>query len=163
MSYESDIRIDPDALDVENLDQPLLVFKYNAALSEAKDEMDSAKENLDITRAEVGLEVRDNPEEFNLEKSTEGAIKAAVEMDERVQKARDRVAKARHDVGVLSAVTTALEHRKRSLDNLVRLHAQEYFSGPTGGPRSLKNEYEKKEEAKGNVLICGRKPKRKQK
>jgi hypothetical protein len=36
----------------------------------------------------------------------------------------------KHQVDLLQAVVTSLDHRKRALESLVSLHGQDYFSSP---------------------------------
>ena len=125
--YEDDIQIDEDFLDVEWLEQPRLFLQYSRRASEARDEMERAKQLMDLTKAEVDLDVRKNPGNHKLEKVTEGAISAAILMDSRFQEALNE---ARHNYNVLMGAVSAFEQRKTALENLVKLHGQNYFAGP---------------------------------
>jgi hypothetical protein len=120
------------------LDQPRLVLQHGLKAADAKDEQDRAKARLDVVRAEVGDEIRKDPERFGLEKTTEASIAMAVTLDDRVRKAENDVFDARHKTEILQAVLTALEHRKRALEGLVTLRGQGYFAEPqanTSGAR----------------------------
>lgn len=64
-------------------------------------------------------------------KITETTVKNAVTSDREVQKARSAIIEAKHEVDVLSAAVSALDQRKRALENLVTLHGQSYFSTPS--------------------------------
>jgi len=44
--------------------------------------------------------------------------------------AAKEVLRLRHAADVLQAAVTALDHRKKALENLVYLHGQNYFSEP---------------------------------
>ena len=127
---ESDFSIDKNRLDDEWLDQPRRYFRYAAELADARRRLDEAKAEQDITKAEVEMTIRGNPEKFGLAKVTEAAVTATVLMQGTYQKAFSTTLKAKHDVDILSAATVALDHRKKSLENLVHLWAADYFSSP---------------------------------
>ncbi|HPT36503.1 MAG TPA: hypothetical protein PK309_08250 [Bacillota bacterium] len=122
--------LDPNKLDKHCLDQPKLVLEWGIKLAEAKDFYDRAKAALDVAQAEAHQEIAANPEQFDLAKPTVDAIKSAVARHEDVQVAVERLQRAKHKVDLLQAVMTALDNRKRSIEGLIQLHGQEYFSVP---------------------------------
>ena len=130
MSYEQDMYIDENALDVELIEQPSLMQKYTQELAEAKLERDLAKEALDLKRAEIDLDVRDNPENYQLTKITEAAIGNCILMEDEYKELVKVYNEANFEVNVLQGVVSALDHRKSSLEKLVTLHGQNYFAGP---------------------------------
>lgn len=130
MSYEDDMRIDEDALDVELLEQPSLMTKYSRLLAEAKLERDLAKEELDLMRATIDLDIRDNPEKYQLSKVTENAINNCILMEEQYQDVQKKYNQDNYEVNVLQGIINAIEHRKSALENLVKLYGQNYFAGP---------------------------------
>lgn len=130
MSYEDDMYIDENALDVEFLDQPAKVVKYARLLAEARRDKDLAKEALDLTKAEINLDIRDNPEKYGLTKITVDAVEACILMEKRYEEAVKEYNDANYEVNVLQGVVNALEHRKSALENLVKLYGQQYFAGP---------------------------------
>jgi hypothetical protein len=54
--------------------------------------------------------------------------------------------RAKDRVNKVEAVVTALDHRKKALENLVYLHGQSYFSAPTA-PRGMKDRMDEVEKA----------------
>jgi hypothetical protein len=130
-NYENDMYIDETALDVEFLEQPSLVVKYSRLLAEARQERDLLKEALDLKKAEINLDIRDDPGKYNLEKITVDAVEACILMEDDYITAQKEYNNARFEVDLLQGVLNALEHRKSALENLVRLYGQEYFAGPT--------------------------------
>ena len=60
--YESELRIDPDYLDREWLEQPMRFARVARLSAEARKTMDEAKEGLDMVRATVDAAVRARPE-----------------------------------------------------------------------------------------------------
>ena len=131
MNYEEEMHIDENALDVEFLEQPALMVKYSTKLAEARLEKDLAKEELDIVKSDLDLDIRDNPENYDLKKVTEGAITSLILTDEKYIKAQKRFNEANYEVNVLFGVVSAIEARKSALENLVKLHGQQYFAGPS--------------------------------
>lgn len=130
MSYEDDMHIDENALDVEFLEQPTLMARYARLLAEARRDRDLAKEALDLTKAEINLDIRDNPDKYNLTKITVDAVEACVLMEDSYKEAVKEYNDANYEVNVLQGVVNAVEHRKSALENLVKLHGQQYFAGP---------------------------------
>ena len=130
MSYEQDMYIDESALDVELVEQPTLMSRYSRLLAEARRDRDLSKEALDLKKAEIDLDIRDNPEEYKLVKVTENAITNCILMEEDYQTSQKEYHDANYEVNVLQGVVSALEHRKSALENMVKLYGQNYFAGP---------------------------------
>lgn len=123
--------IDENVLDVELLEQPSLMAKYSRMLAEAQRDKDLAKESLDLMKAEIDLDIRDNPEKYKLAKITEAAITNCILMEEDYQAALKDLHEATYQVNVMHGVIKAIEHRKSALENLVKLYGQNYFAGPS--------------------------------
>jgi hypothetical protein len=130
MSYEKDMYIDENILDVELLEQPSLMAKYSRMLAEAQRDRDLAKERLDLIKAEIDLDIRDNPQNYKLAKTTEAAITNCILMEEDYQNAQKEWNEANFQVNVLHGVIKAIENRKSALENLVKLFLSNYFAGP---------------------------------
>lgn len=124
------LNIDKGALDEEWLKQPSLVFKYAKKAAQCKLELDEAKTALDLTKAELDKEIREDPEAFDIEKVTNPAVEAAIVAEDDYQEALAEVSKKKYELDVLYAAVNALEHKKRALESLVSLHGQNYFSTP---------------------------------
>ena len=136
MNYEQDITIDDSALDIEWLEQPRLFMKYARHSAEASRDLDKAKENLDIVKAEIDLKIRSNPEKYGLEKVTETAIQNTILTNKQYQETNQAMLDARYEAEMAKGAVRAMEQRKDALENLVRLHGQQYFAGPKV-PRDL--------------------------
>jgi len=128
--YEQDMYIDEDALDMECLEQPALTVRYSVMLSDAKRIRDQAKEAMELTFAELDLKVREDPDEYNLPKITEGAVKSTILMQTEYKRAQKLYHNANHEVNVLNGVMEAIGHRKAMIEGLIKLHGQNYFAGP---------------------------------
>ena len=144
MNYEKDLKIDVESLDVEWADQPTLMLKYTKISAEARMELDEAKENLGVVKAEIDLQVRETPEKFGIAKATEAAIQSAIILDEEFIKASSKCFEASYELEMAQGAVRAVDQRKQALENLVRLHGLQYFAGPKI-PRDLSKEYNKKQ------------------
>lgn len=151
MSYDDDMYIDENALDVEILEQPSLMVKYSQLLAEARRTRDLSKEALDLKKAEIDLDIRDDPAKYDLEKITVAAVEACILMEEEYQTAQKELNDANYQVNVLQGVVSAIDHRKSALENLIKLHGQQYFAGPST-PHDLSDlRKERKEKISHNV------------
>lgn len=127
---------DMNRLDEEWVNQAPLFYEHAVQLADAKAEYERAKANRDLVYAEVYLDVKQNPQNYGVDKVTEEMVKQLVTTDSRYQKAFDKVTRAKHDMDVLQAAVDALDHRKKGLENLVHLHAMNYFASPTAPKQS---------------------------
>lgn len=140
--YANEVSIDPDSLDVEWIAQPNLYIKYAEALAIAKRELEEVRTKLEVTEASLDNDIRSNYKAYLGEhaKSTESSIRSALVQQPDYQNGITEVNKAKHAVEILSAVVKAFDHKKVALENLVRLHGQNYFAGPTE-PRIISKVY----------------------
>jgi hypothetical protein len=145
MNYEKDISIDENALDIEWLEQPSLVFKYSQWSAKCKLEVDRASEKLNIIKAELDQKVREDPEKYGVSKVTENAISNAIISHSKYQDAKADYLDKKYEAEMAQAAVWALNDKKAALENLVRLNGQNYFAGPSV-PRDLSKEWIKKAE-----------------
>jgi len=123
--------IDKNLLDDEWINQPKLYFKWAVQLEDAREDLDNAKADFDLVKAEVDLAIRNDPNKYDLpDKITEKMIAAAVPVQPEYEEAQKVFFLTKHQVGVLQAAVTALDHRKKALEKLVDLHGQKYFASP---------------------------------
>jgi hypothetical protein len=156
MNYENDIRIDETALDVEWLGQAELTYKYCRHVAEMEKLMDKSKEALDLTKAELDRDVRSRPEKYKLGdvKITEAVVTSTILQSDKYKEAYDNYLETKFEYGVAKGAEKAFQDRKKALENLVILHGQQYFAGPSM-PRNLTSERTKKkaEDKQLNVKI----------
>ena len=138
--YKSDVSIDESALDVEWLQQAELTMKYCQLEAKAEREYEDAKENLDIVEAKLDEKIRSNPDKFNLQKSTEGEINNTIKRTKKYQRAKKKVAQAKYQYNMAKSAVRAIYSKKDALENLVRLHGQQYFAGPST-PRNISKQW----------------------
>lgn len=126
------LAIDELSLDTECRDQAQRFFEYSMKLADARQNLDEAKANLDITVAELNKAIRSNPGKYGLdgEKLTESAINSRVPLQPQHKQAQDMVFEAKHRVDVLSGAVGALDQRKRMLVLMVELRRQDLTADP---------------------------------
>jgi len=139
-----DFAIDEYNLDKECARQSNLYRKYAEAAADARKRYDEGKQAESVTRADVELQVRKDPDSFGVAKVTEGVIKSVVDADERIGKAVAEVIDARHDMDVMQAAVGALDHKKKALGDMVSLFLADYYSEPRtrSGDREAEEEFE---------------------
>lgn len=144
LNYEEDLRIDPTALDVEWLGQANLFMRYAEESAHAERVLGQAHEKVKTTRSELILEIQHrgtvmiNGEEVKVKNAD--MVEAAYRTDARHIEAKQEMAIAEYNVNQLRSAVSAFRMRKDALENLVRLHGQQYFAGPRE-PRDLPTEY----------------------
>jgi len=120
------IEIDPERLDEGWLEQAPMYLGYARAMAGARQDVDRARQTLLVITAKAEMEIRAAPENYGISKVTESAIKSALVLDGNVGNAETTVLDLTYKVSVLTAILTALDHRKKALSDLVQLHITEY-------------------------------------
>jgi len=140
LNYEQDVQIDPDALDVEWLEQADLMRRYATHAAQTRQEMDEAKERLEVMKASIEMDIRSQPEIYGLTKVTEGGIQSTIMLQKEYQGLTEAYISARYENEVANAAVRAIDQKKTALENLVKLLGQSYFAGPLNA-RDLSQEY----------------------
>jgi hypothetical protein len=120
--------IDKFNLDKEWISQPKLVFNFAQQLAQAKRELEERKAQYDVIKADVEMNIRKDPEKYGLAKVTESAISSTVCMQDEYKQANQAIIKAKYDVDICQGAMNAMEHKKAGLQDLVKLHGQNYYS-----------------------------------
>ena len=145
MDYETDIVIDESALDIEFLDQARLFMQYSRNEHATRRDMDYAKERLDLVKAKLDKGMRADPDKYNIARISEGAIINSILLQPEFEEANKAHIEAAYEYGVARAAVWAFDQRKTALENLARLHGQQYFAGPRI-PRDLTEERQKRQQ-----------------
>ena len=122
----NDFEINEHQLDREWVGQPALVHRYHLELADAQRTLATIKADVEVTKAELDKVIRETSEK----KPTESAITNMVLTAPEYREAMAAMIDAKHACDVLQAACTALEHKKRALENLVRLHLSDYYGEP---------------------------------
>lgn len=134
--FQADKRIDPNQLDVECARQSERFHHWAELAVEAGYKLDRAKLKLEVTKAKLEIDCRRSPADFGLSKLTENGIEAAVNAHEDYLDAYEAWIKARRESRLLDKAVESMDSKRRMLESLIRLHGQQYFSGPSV-PRDL--------------------------
>lgn len=132
MDYEKDMYIDESALDVEWLGQPTLMMRYSRALAKAEKEVSRLKEKIKVTAAVLDKDIRSNPGQYKIDvKLTEAVVNNAIIIQDEYQELQEELIDAQYEVNMLKGAVESIKERKDALQDLVRLHGQQYFAGPS--------------------------------
>lgn len=129
----ADVRLDMYNLDAEVQKQSSLCQYWNEKEAKAKKDKDYCEIQLKVVLADVELALR---KDTSLGKQTEASLKALVEINPEVKKARYALADAWHEVGMHSAVVKALDHKKKQLENAISLWMRDYYIDPGKSPNN---------------------------
>ena len=137
--------IDLHRLDELFLEQPKQYYIHADLLATARGRVqiaeaavELAKTEMKETEARLTIKVHNTPSKFGLsEKPTVGSVAAAVMVCKSYKEAKGRYVQAQselnnawNEVNHIQAIVSALDQKKSALENLVRLHGQNYFSAP---------------------------------
>lgn len=143
--YPEDTTFDEDfAIDLYNLHgewqvQGHLRHKYGRAYATAVYEERQTRKIRNRVKARVGLKVRGDPIKFDLgSKPTEGAIKAAVDLDDRVIEAENDLAEATYRMELLKSAVFSMGDKKNALQEEVKLFISEYYEDK-GVPKVIRD------------------------
>lgn len=145
--FKGDVRVDPEALDVECVRQAEIFTKWAELAQDAKSRMEALKFDLDTKWALLELKVRKRPGKYGLETLTEAAVKATVSTHPEYLELARRHQGAREESMWLDRAVAALEMKKRMLEELIKLHGLQYFAGPSA-PRNLGSEWNSRQAAR---------------
>lgn len=149
MNYENDIRIDETALDIEWLEQASLAMKYGKHYAICRKKLAEAEERVKVVRAMLIAEANEDPQECcNKDKPNAADIEAYYRKHKKHKLAKEQWMEAQFELDMAEIAKNEISFtRKAALENLVRLHGQQYFAGPQI-PRELSYEVQQKAKQK---------------
>lgn len=131
-------------LDKECRIQPKLVFAYLKEKAETSFRIDGLKAEIKAANAELkrvtarlDTRIRRYPKKYKMEKMSEAAIANTIilqpsykDAEQEVWRIEKLLYEAEHYRNLLEAAAKALDNRRSSIENLVKLHGQSYFATP---------------------------------
>lgn len=123
---KSSLRIDPDNLSEELVQQPQLFCDVARRYAMAVSERDAAKEQVSVARAKAYFVVREQLEDGGL-KTTESAIAIQIELNKDYRAAMDRFQEAKLLADELAADKEAWQQRAYMLKDLASLYIAGYY------------------------------------
>jgi hypothetical protein len=133
LSKDPRFEVDRRALDEQWEQQPALFLEYAEQLAETNAEVDRLKDGVEVVRAQLDSRVRKELA-ASVAKVTEAMVTAAIASDKDMIETLEILREAQKDAAILKAEVQALDQRRSALENLVRLHGQEYYAVPTTTP-----------------------------
>lgn len=146
MDYEKDVEIDESALDVEWLNQAKLAVQYGREWAYRVQLRMRAEEHLKVVTATLVKKVNDDPETYlgSGVKSTIANVEAYYIKQKTYIEAKEALNEALYEENIAEVIKKEISTtRKAALENLVKLHALNYFAGPNM-PRDLSYEAQQK-------------------
>lgn len=122
--------IDKGRLDEEWVQHPNLYHRLAVAGASMSTLKAQAYDKIKLQKAKMENRVRANPQDYEVEKVTESSVAAAVATSKLVMEAQAAYNEAAYHADLVAAAVAAMEHRKRALENLVKLWGGDYFSSP---------------------------------
>ena len=143
MNYEKDMKIDITALDVECLRQAELALKYGKHWKECKDRFNRAEEKIKVVRAELISTAHSNPVKClkiaESVKPTAPMVESFYRNHKKHKEAKEEWLNAMEAFNYSEVAKREISvTRKSMLENLITLHGQMYFAGPSV-PHTLKS------------------------
>lgn len=149
--FKEDVKINPNRLEEEWIEQPSLYVYYAEAHADALHQRDLAKSRMDYTYSMMYSDVKKNWEKHFDKQPTEAALKEFILKNTKYKKAERVLIDAAKNANILAGAKTAMDHRKRALENLVSLKISGFHSEPSAnrikaGMRQVeKKKYTKKQ------------------
>ncbi len=136
--------IDPDAIDVELLEQANLIYEANKEVAETRRELEKLKREKELQIAKLDEIIRKYPEQYFPSKMrvTEGAIENEINKNENIIAIKNEIVEANYRYDKAIAASKAAHAKGDALRELVKLAAMDYFMTPVD-PRNLSEEVEK--------------------
>lgn len=141
---DRDITPDQYRLDWEWSRQGRLRRQYGTDMAHAYAAWTDAKNALKAVEAVLYLRISSEPEKYGLPKTTEAAINAAMVLQAEYKEAQRNLIKAKFRLDMREAAVKAIDDKKFSLQDLVKLHFGDYFADPKP-PEGARNDIEQME------------------
>lgn len=131
MSYMDDLTIDMFNLELECSKQPSIFMTWAEQYAQAVYDRDKSKQHLKVVTAKTNLAIRQSPQSYGIEKITEAAVQAALDLNSEVLAAEDNYLEAVKNAEIMRGARDSFDDRKKQLTNLVSLQNAKYYSDPT--------------------------------
>ena len=134
------LKVDRHNLHEEWERHPQIYMEWAEKWAKALFRRDKLKEKMELIKAKLDGQIRENPEMFGFtKKPTEAAISAAITKSDEYRKALNAFFKATEEVNLMASIKTSLEHRKKALEALTQLFIAGYYAEPTLSESELAN------------------------
>ena len=123
--------IDMNRLEEQVAEHSFLFVQYNKELKRLKTKVAKAKANLDLVHAEITISIVKDPEKYKLPaKPTATLVSCRVLKHSKYKEALNIYHEVIEECDMMQVYVNAYDHRKRMLEEAVKLHGQSYFATP---------------------------------
>ena len=152
LNYAADVKLDPDALDVEWIRQPELARQYGDLVVRLRGKVSRRELQIKEKEASLVTEAQENPSKvFGKEKYTVKEMEAYIRNHPEFQQLERELLAEKEELAYSEVAKNEITYtRKAALENLVVLHGQKYFAGPVV-PRNLREEMENREQVNAGI------------
>jgi hypothetical protein len=130
-NLKDDLSIDKYNLEDEWCNQPYLVFKWGVAVAEAEADLERAKNNLEVAKANLDSEIRKHPGNYGINgKVTETVIERVIITDKGIKNLQSEVVEAKRRYTIIMYASRGIDHKKYSLEYNTKLYLNSYYVEP---------------------------------
>jgi hypothetical protein len=122
------IPVNKHDLDTESAENGKLIMELGVHIAEAEDRTHKEKARLEVIEAEVGEQIRADPEAFGFSKATDAVMKTAVKTTEEWQNQFKRWRRAKKYERKLEGVQSSLVSRGSMIKNLSGLWEMGWYT-----------------------------------
>lgn len=126
--FGSKLGIDRFNLEIEACNQPILLEEVGSVKVDAKNQAKEAKDKLELIKSRLLLDIKRNPDKYNLEKPTEATVAAAIVCEPEYQSALKEFNILEEQSNAIDIIYAAVEQRKSLIREAVSLYVHEYYS-----------------------------------
>ena len=131
LDFEKDVEVDSDELDVEWKRHPQVSLKYGKYVVGLRNKYERLKLRRDDIKADLTIRIQNDPKSLiGKEKPTIKDIDAFIVNSDEHKEVENEILDCHEELGYAEVARRALEDKKSALENLVKLHGQDYFSVP---------------------------------
>lgn len=124
------LKVDPFNLVEDWEQQPHLFMFWSEKWVDAVLRKENAKQQLETLRANLDLDIRQNPEAYGILKITESVVDSAIKTHPEYQQLLREYNQLCSEVNFLSSVKEALNHKRKALESLTQLWVTGYYQHP---------------------------------
>lgn len=130
MGYKESISINQNNLEDELTNQPFLYMQYAEKYANAVKKRDICEDYIRVLKAQLFMEAKDEWKSIWGHKPTETEIKSWIEINDKLNKERDKLIQLEYNVNMYSSLLQALQQRKSILSSLVQMKISGIYSTP---------------------------------
>lgn len=107
-----------------------LIEGWVKKVAHASFEVDQAKDKKELVYSEIEDDIRQNPESYNMTKTTDKAVEGAIPRQKLYKEVQQEYNTAKLKLRLVTGTYEKYKDRKQALENIVKLWLGSYFSTP---------------------------------